>query len=88
MEKLTTDRPTLKVYGKSVIQSRAIAAYATEKVNVKYSGTEVDVHSPYPAVVQEICELVEAKLGERFNHVMLNRYVSRPPSSPPGLNQK
>lgn len=43
---------------------------------MKYSGTEVDVHSPYPAVVQEICKLVEAKLGETFNHVMLNRYVS------------
>jgi len=68
-------RPTLKVYGKSVLQSRDIAAYATDpSLTVKYSGTNVILHSDYPPVLSAIQLAVEDKLGVKFNHVMLNRY--------------
>lgn len=68
-------RPTLKVYGKSVLQSRQIAAYATDpSLVVKYSGTTVELHTDYPTVLSSIQALVELKLGVQFNHVMLNRY--------------
>lgn len=74
-------RPTLKVYGHAVTQSRAIAAYATgPDVHLKYSGQTVQMHHPFPPVVQAIQEVVESALGlggEKgggFNHVMLNRY--------------
>ncbi|KAG9016046.1 hypothetical protein FRB90_003709 [Tulasnella sp. 427] len=68
-------RPTLKVYGKSITQSRAIAAYSTTpSLNVKYSGQTVDMHYPYPEILQEIQKTVETALGVSFNYVMLNRY--------------
>jgi alkylated DNA repair dioxygenase AlkB len=68
-------RPTLKVYGKSVLQSRQIAAYANDpKLIVKYSGAIVELHTEYPEVVSSIQKTVEEKLGVQFNHVMLNRY--------------
>ncbi|KAG9051477.1 hypothetical protein FS837_006653 [Tulasnella sp. UAMH 9824] len=68
-------RPTLKVYGKSVTQSRAIAAYSTTpSFTLKYSGQTVDMHYPYPPILQEIQKAVENELGVSFNHVMLNRY--------------
>lgn len=46
-------------------------------MELKYSGAEIDVHVPFPPVVVRICEKVEEKLGEKFNHVLLNRYVLR-----------
>jgi alkylated DNA repair dioxygenase AlkB len=68
-------RPTLKVYGKSVLQSRDIAAYATDpSLTVKYSGTNVILHTDYPHVLSTIQRAVEDKLDVKFNHVMLNRY--------------
>ncbi|KAG8898216.1 hypothetical protein FRB99_007593 [Tulasnella sp. 403] len=71
----TWHRPTLKVYGKSVVQSRAIAAYATSpSLTLKYSGQVVDMHHPYPPLLQDIQTQVEQALGVSFNHVMLNRY--------------
>ena len=70
-------RPTLKVYGKSVVQSREIAAYAPDhEFEHKYSGTTVDIHTDYPSVLTSIQAIVEAKLGVQFNHVMLNKYDS------------
>ncbi|EJT51973.1 hypothetical protein A1Q1_06779 [Trichosporon asahii var. asahii CBS 2479] len=70
---LETYHPTLKVYGKTLTQSRSIAAYATHPMELKYSGAEIDVHVPFPPVVERVCEKVEEKLGEKFNHVLLNR---------------
>jgi alkylated DNA repair dioxygenase AlkB len=68
-------RPTLKVYGKSVTQSRQIAAYATDpELTVKYSGHPVDMHYEWPPVLQRIKEKVEKELGVMFNHCMLNFY--------------
>ena len=70
-------RPTLKVYGKSVLQSREIAAYTKDpNLVVKYSGTNVILHTSYPAAISSIQTLVEAKLEVQFNHVMLNKYDS------------
>lgn len=65
------------MYGKTLTQSRSIAAYATHPMELKYSGAEIDVHVPFPPVVERVCEKVEEKLGEKFNHVLLNRYVLR-----------
>ncbi|KAG8982158.1 hypothetical protein FRC05_000300 [Tulasnella sp. 425] len=68
-------RPILKVYGKTITQSRAIAAYSTTpSLTMKYSGQTVDMHYPYPPILQEIQKAVEDELGVSFNHVMLNRY--------------
>lgn len=68
-------RPTLKVYGKSVLQSRQIAAYANDpELIVKYSGALVELHTDYPQVLLSIQNMVERKLGVEFNHVMLNKY--------------
>ncbi|GAA5957423.1 hypothetical protein JCM8115_006985 [Rhodotorula mucilaginosa] len=68
-------RPTLKVYGKPVTQSRKIAAFATDpSLDVKYSGTTVRMSYDYPPLLREIQDLVEAKLDVKFNHVMLNLY--------------
>ena len=70
-------RPTLKVYGKSVRQSREIAAYAPDhEFEHKYSGTTIDIHTEYPPVLSSIQSMVESKLGVQFNHVMLNKYDS------------
>ncbi|QRV72286.1 2OG-Fe(II) oxygenase family protein [Ceratobasidium sp. AG-Ba] len=68
-------RPTLKVYGRNVIQSRTIAAYATSpSLTVKYSGHPVELHTTYPPTLRRIQDMVESELGVTFNHVMLNRY--------------
>ena len=70
-------RPTLKVYGRPVVQSREIAAYANDpNLRHKSSGTIVDMHTDYPPVISSIQTLIEEKLGVQFNHVMLNRYDS------------
>lgn len=67
--------PTLKVHGKTIQQSRSIAAYSVSPdLVVKYSGTTVDMHYPYPPVLVEIQDVLQAVLGVQFNHVMLNRY--------------
>lgn len=72
---VTGYRPTLKVYGRQVTQSRQIAAFATDPdLQVKYSGTEVRMSYVYPPLLREIQDLVEAKLGVKFNHCMLNLY--------------
>lgn len=68
------------MYGKRITQSRAIAAYATHPMHIKYSGAEIEVHVPFPPAVARICERVEERLGEKFNHVLMNRCVLPPPS--------
>ncbi|CAE6418864.1 unnamed protein product [Rhizoctonia solani] len=68
-------RPTLKVYGRDVIQSRLIAAYTTDPdLTVKYSGHPVILHTDYPPALRTIQDQVEEQLGVTFNHVMLNKY--------------
>jgi alkylated DNA repair dioxygenase AlkB len=72
-------RPTLKVYGREIVQSRHIAAFATEPtLKLKYSGQQVAMHSPFPPLIQEIADRLSSSdcLGEAvgFNHCMLNRY--------------
>ncbi|GAA5988379.1 hypothetical protein JCM10908_003538 [Rhodotorula pacifica] len=68
-------RPTLKVYGRQVTQSRKIAAFATDPaLTVKYSGTEVQMSYDYPPLLRKIQDLVEERLKVKFNHVMLNLY--------------
>ena len=65
----------LKMYGKTFPQSRSIAAYSTTPgAKLKYSGTEIDMHYPFPAPIERMREKLEQELGVRFNHVMLNRY--------------
>ncbi|KAG8928292.1 hypothetical protein FRC01_006175 [Tulasnella sp. 417] len=46
----------------------------TPSFTLKYSGQTVDMHYPYPSILQEIQKMVEDELGVTFNHVMLNRY--------------
>jgi len=83
-------RPTLKVHGHEVTQSRSIAAYSTTPdLTVKYSGQIVQMHYPYPGLVRDIQRLLERTLGfvpeggdedkesdrlVAFNHVLLNKY--------------
>ncbi|RDB26076.1 DNA oxidative demethylase ALKBH2 [Hypsizygus marmoreus] len=68
-------QPRLKLYGREIIQSRKIAAYATDpKLTLKYSGQVVDMHYEYPPLLRQIQDEVEEKLGVTFNHVMLNLY--------------
>ncbi|KAJ3511755.1 hypothetical protein NLJ89_g3907 [Agrocybe chaxingu] len=68
-------QPKLKVYGREVVQSRKIAAYASDpNLTLKYSGQVVDMNYEYPPVLREIQDQVEDKLGVKFNHVMLNLY--------------
>ncbi|GAA5932000.1 alpha-ketoglutarate-dependent dioxygenase AlkB family protein [Sporobolomyces koalae] len=68
-------QPTLKMYGKEITQSRKIAAFATDpNLTVKYSGALVDLKYDYPPLLRKIQDLVEDKLGVKFNHCMMNRY--------------
>lgn len=72
-------RPKLKVYGREITQSREIAAYATAPgLHLKYSGHPVELHSPFPPLLDHIASLISSDecLGKevRFNHCMLNRY--------------
>ncbi|TKY90183.1 hypothetical protein EX895_000181 [Sporisorium graminicola] len=72
-------RPKLKVYGREITQSREIAAYATAPgLHLKYSGHPVEMHAPFPPLLDHIASLISSNtcLGEevRFNHCMLNRY--------------
>ncbi|GAA5970402.1 hypothetical protein JCM11641_001697 [Rhodosporidiobolus odoratus] len=68
-------RPTLRVYGKDVTQSRQIAAYANDpNLKVKYSGHPVKMQYDIPPLLQEIWDKVEERLQVKFNHCMLNLY--------------
>lgn len=72
-------RPKLKVYGREITQSREIAAYATAPgLHLKYSGHPVELHAPFPPLLNHIASLLSSDdcLGTnvRFNHCMLNRY--------------
>ncbi|GAA6010529.1 hypothetical protein JCM11491_006982 [Sporobolomyces phaffii] len=68
-------QPTLKMYGKEITQSRKIAAFATDtELTVKYSGALVDMQHEYPPLLRKIQDMIEAKLGVKFNHCMMNRY--------------
>ncbi|KAK0569049.1 hypothetical protein OC861_001291 [Tilletia horrida] len=56
-------KPTLKVYGRDVIQSRQIA------------GTQL-MHSPFPPLLADIAAKISHTVGKevQFNHVMANLY--------------
>lgn len=64
--------PTLRVYNRAVVQSRAVAVYAAAPL--RYSGTSVPAH-PLPPLLTRIQGIVEARLGQSFESVMLNRYA-------------
>lgn len=50
-------------------------AYSTDpNLTLKYSGQIVDMKYEYPALLRDIQEQVEKRLGVNFNHVMLNLY--------------
>lgn len=52
-------------------------AYTTEKsLSVKYSGHVVNMEYNYSELLTEIQNKVEAFVGQRFNHVLLNKYQS------------
>lgn len=70
----TVFRPTLRVYGKEIQQSRAVAAYATTVFELKYSGASIPMHTDYPEALKALQLKVEERLGASFNHVMLNLY--------------
>jgi hypothetical protein len=70
----TTDHPTLKLYGRDVIQSRSVAVYATRAMDIKYSGTAITVHYPFPPALDRMRRQVQDALGVDFNYVLLNRY--------------
>ncbi|KAK0522224.1 hypothetical protein OC842_006528 [Tilletia horrida] len=77
MEEMAWYRPTLKVYGRDVVQSRQIAAYATTSdLKLTYSGHPVEMHHPFPPLLTEIATHLAHTLGPEvhFNHVMLNLY--------------
>ncbi|KAH8927228.1 hypothetical protein BT69DRAFT_1347487 [Atractiella rhizophila] len=72
--------PTLKLYGKPVLQSRAMAVYSflpsSSSPQVRYSGIDAVVH-PFedaPEALREIKEVVERTCGMKFEHAMVNRY--------------
>jgi alkylated DNA repair dioxygenase AlkB len=67
-------RPQLKVYGKTIQQSRSIAAYASEPFELKYSGAVIELRTEYPQVLKDMQAKVEERLGVTFNHCMLNKY--------------
>ena len=69
------DQPLLNMYGKTITQSRSIAAYSTTpNAKLKYSGTEIDMNYPFPPIMEAMREKLQGELGVKFNHVMLNRY--------------
>lgn len=72
-------RPTLKVYGREIRQSRSIAAFSTAPgLALKYSGHQVTMHSPFPPLLERIAARLATEdclgVGVKFNHAMLNRY--------------
>lgn len=56
------------------VLTKTPAYSTTPSFTLKYSGQTVDMHYPYPPILQEIQKAVEDELGVSFNHVMLNRY--------------
>ncbi|KAK4047824.1 hypothetical protein OIV83_005167 [Microbotryomycetes sp. JL201] len=53
----------------------APGSFATDPaLVVKYSGQVVDMQYDYPPVLKEIQDLLESRLGVRFNHCMANLY--------------
>lgn len=69
-------RPTLKMYGKEIIQSRQIIAFSkVPHLKLKYSGTQVDMHE-WPLVLRKMERKCQEVIGSevRFNHAMLNYY--------------
>ncbi|CAO1635302.1 unnamed protein product [Parajaminaea phylloscopi] len=69
-------RPTLKLYGREITQSRSIAAYSkVEDLKLRYSGQEVTME-PWPPVLLQMERDVRQHIGQevRFNHAMLNLY--------------
>ncbi|WVQ99252.1 hypothetical protein IAU59_006384 [Kwoniella sp. CBS 9459] len=72
---LDTYQPTLKLYGKSFLQSRQIAAYSTTpSATLSYSGSTITMNYPFPPILEAIRTRLERELAVKFNHVMLNRY--------------
>lgn len=71
-------QPTLKMYGRSFLQSRQIIAFGDEAAadSIKYSGTEVPLMKEHPPIMAEIQSFLEKELGTKFNHCMLNLYES------------
>lgn len=69
-------QPTLKMYGRSFLQSREIIAYGDNKAadDIAYSGTKVPLMKTHPEILLEIQAFVEQKLNTKFNHCMLNHY--------------
>ncbi|CAO1613970.1 unnamed protein product [Sympodiomycopsis kandeliae] len=71
-------RPTLKMYGREIVQSRSIIAFSkVPDLKLKYSGTEVDMH-PWPDVLRKMEHRCRNVIGKevKFNHAMLNYYPS------------
>lgn len=51
------------------------SAFSTDpELEVKYSGHPVDMHQDYPPLLRKIQDMVEEKLGVKFNHAFLNLY--------------
>ncbi len=58
------DQPTLKLYGRDIVQSRHIAAYSTvSSLPLKYSGTQINMVFPFPPAVEEMRKRVEEVLS-------------------------
>lgn len=70
-------RPTLRVYGRAITQSRAIIAFSkVPGLPLRYSGVDVEMHSCWPSPLKRLERRVRECVGEevRFNHAMLNLY--------------
>ena len=59
------------LFGKRIVQPRLVA-WAGE-LPYRYSGQTLPPR-PFPEAVRRVVELVNARTGVRFNHVLLNRY--------------
>ena len=69
-------KPTLKIYGKEVIQSRSVAVYAIEKerAQMKYSNHDAKVSFPFPDVISTIAQKLKVIIKVDFTHCMVNYY--------------
>ncbi|TIB00875.1 hypothetical protein E3P81_03297 [Wallemia ichthyophaga] len=70
-------RPTLKIFGKDVIQSRQVAVFAIERerAQMKYSNHDAKVDYPFPAVINRIAKRLREVCGVDFTHCMVNYYA-------------
>lgn len=58
-----------------LISPPLVPAFSTEpELEVKYSGHPVRMHHEYPPLLRKIQDMVEEKLGVKFNHAFLNLY--------------